>query len=485
MSSDPNEANESALIPKMGGMKPNSSTIAWTGGVPKADWSALDETQSTKPYSTYCQRNTDDWNEENKANYRRSTAPKGLQIKSTTTNLYSVKRSLWAHMCKHGLDTIFYVRDPQIRTKMINVIEHHSRLTLSYVRTEIAGLAPAWDSYDTANDESARDVLINSLDTTFLEHLRSLKLERMSAAEVWMTITRSLQSTSTQHFDDLRQKLRTSSPLTVPNQNIMVYCRFLRETIEDLVQANEWHWSLLLNVVQNLLKANNQTFQAQFHLLRISVDRVLREISSLPANEAEEYVRNRSLHYDDIIMTAEDLYKSLLDNASWEPAKLPKDSGKAPEQTLGNLANMTLTDFQALLASNNKNNENNGNKKKKNEKSSDGKRKCWTCQSTEHVAANCPNKDTATTSDSSWRTKPPKENEKHTKMHKDKIYFWCPKCRQGKGFWTQTHREHGGATLTPEQLKKAKEEFTRSGAVPEVLVAESQYLVSTGDGIDW
>lgn len=482
MSSDPTATTEKAPKPKMGGMK--SNTIAWTGGVPKADWSALDETQSTKPYSTYCQRNTDNWNEENKANFRRSTAPKGLQIKSTTTNLYAIKSTLWAHMCKHGLDTIFYVPDPQNNTKVINVIENHSKLDSAYVRTAVAKFQAKWDDYDTANDESARDVLINSLESTFHEHLRSLKLERMSAADVWMAIARSIRSTSTQYFDDLRQKIRTSSPRTVPNQNIMVYCRFLRETIEDLVQANEWQWSLLLNIVQNLVEANNATFQSQQHLHIISVDKMLRSLSSIPADDAEEFVRSKQLHYDDILTSAEDLYKTLLDNGKWEPAKIPKDSGKAPEQTLGNLANMTISDLKALLAS--ASSDKSEEKKKKNDKSSNGKRKCWTCQSTDHIAANCPNKNATTQNENNWRTTPPKDNEKHTKIHKDKIYFWCPRCRQGKGFWTQTHREHGGATLTPEQLKKAKEEFTRTGAVPEVLVAESHYLVNTtSEGIDW
>jgi hypothetical protein len=103
-------------------------------------------------------------------------------------------------------------------------------------------------------------------------------------AEVWTTIVRSIQSTSTQYFDNLHQKIRTSSsPRTVPNQSIMVYCCFLLETIEDLVQANEWQLSLFLNIVQDLVEANNVTFQSQQHLY-IIVIKMLHTLSSISAD---------------------------------------------------------------------------------------------------------------------------------------------------------------------------------------------------------
>ena len=279
--------------PKMGGRK--SDTIVWTGGIPKPDWSALDE-RSSKPYSTFCHRNPSDWNEENKANFRRSAAPKGVQIKSKSNNLYSIKSSLMAHMRKHGLDTVFYVPDTQDKTKVVNVIEQHSKFELSYVKAEIRNLRREWDEYDEANNETARDVLINCLESSFMDQLRPHNLDAMSAAEVWMTIIRSIQSTSTQRFDDIRQKIRDLSPLSLPHQDILVYCRQIREHIHDLVQADEWHWSLLLNIIKNLLLASNGTFQSQFHAYRISVDRMLRHISSISSYEIENYIRDSALH---------------------------------------------------------------------------------------------------------------------------------------------------------------------------------------------
>ena len=108
----------------------------------------------------------------------------------------------------------------------------------------------------------------------------------------------------------------------------------------------------------------------------------------------------------------------------------------------------------------------------------DGKQKCWTCNSVDHIAANCPKKDSSEQGNG-WRTKGPKEGEKHVKLHKDKLFFWCPQCRQGKGFWTQTHRKHGGETLTAPQIQKAKDEFKTKGTVLEVLLTEAQPLDSS------
>lgn len=469
-------------IPKMGGQRSNK--IVWTGGVPKADWSSL-EMQTIKPYSVHCYRYPNDPADEAKATVRRTTPPKGVIIKAQTSDFYFVKNSLIAHSKEHGIDSIFYVPDPKNPTQVISVLEQHSRLTMEDVAEGIKTLKPAWDDFDHENDHCAQVLLLNTLDREFARQLQSLHLHTLSAAEVWMMVTRSIQSTSAERFDLLRQKLRDLSPLKIAGQNIMAYCREVREIIQELIEAGQWQWYLLLNVMKGLLQATVPTFQAAFYPIRLAVDRLLTKCASRTDSEVEALFRDAGYHWSDILMLAEDTYRSLLDNGEWGPAGVAKDQ-KAPDRVF-NLANMTVSDIKALLATLDETKAKTGNTSGKPEDGRNGnKRKCWTCGGTDHIASNCPKKgkDKQEPSKENWRTQGPKDGEQNAKVIKDDIYFWCPKCRKGKGLWTKTHREHGGETLTPEQLKKAKVELQTRGTVPQVLVAESP-TVDISEGISW
>jgi hypothetical protein len=115
------------LEPIMGGLTQtdHDKWCAWTGGIPKLDWTGL-EVEATD-YDTPNQLRSI----YNVKGYNHGKG--GLSLKFNKTNqLVPFKKSIWNHLQENGLDTVTYL--PDMRKVVSSVIYDHSRYTLESTR---------------------------------------------------------------------------------------------------------------------------------------------------------------------------------------------------------------------------------------------------------------------------------------------------------------------------------------------------------------
>lgn len=148
--------------PIMGGISQlaKDEWAAWTGGVPKSDWSGLTDEQPLD-YTTPNQLRP----------VYASSAQKGYNFRKTgiqdkfekTDDLMVFQTSIWDHLVDTGMETIAYIPDPVNTTSMVNVVKNHARFTTKSAAQMILIQVTQYDKYDKTNDRTARLYLLNSL----------------------------------------------------------------------------------------------------------------------------------------------------------------------------------------------------------------------------------------------------------------------------------------------------------------------------------
>ena len=135
----------------------------WTGGKPNRYWTGLEDPVTST----------------NNPNFLRGSGPKstfqynqrreGL-YKDDPTRRFSESGDLddFCKQLKHafnnnGLNTIAYRNDPANHEEMLYVLEEYPRLHSKTIKHQTIFCKPMWDSYDEANDESARKFLFESI----------------------------------------------------------------------------------------------------------------------------------------------------------------------------------------------------------------------------------------------------------------------------------------------------------------------------------
>jgi hypothetical protein len=103
--------------------------------------------------------------------------------------------------------------------------------------------------------------------------------------------------------------------------------------------------------------------------------------------------------------------------------------------------------------------------------SSKSTRKCYICDSPDHLKKDCPqkksggsggskgNNQSSSAGNGKWAK--PKDGEPHEKMFDGVKKFWCSKCGDGKGRWNNTHKTE--AHKTKEELAASKSSGTPVG----------------------
>lgn len=149
----PNVCN--IVAPIMGGVElkcpKDNIWIAWVGGKPLSDWSALDITRAVSvPKSTqFRQQNIKDVKGE-------IFRIKGLEVKfKQESDLRAFCLSVWKHFVQNGMDTITYFPDPADNTKMVSIVENPNRFTKEYIVSKLPMYEALYDNYDRLNIGSA------------------------------------------------------------------------------------------------------------------------------------------------------------------------------------------------------------------------------------------------------------------------------------------------------------------------------------------
>lgn len=108
------------------------SWSAWTGGMPKSDWTGLKPSSLQESTSPNQLRPVHVAAAQKGYNHRRT----GMSIPcQPADDLSAFQKTIWDHLVDTGMDTIAYLPDPTDKTKVSNVVKSHSRFTVQSART--------------------------------------------------------------------------------------------------------------------------------------------------------------------------------------------------------------------------------------------------------------------------------------------------------------------------------------------------------------
>ncbi len=204
--------------PTMGGLcqLSKSESSAWTGGQPKFDWSGLegDPQSYTSPNQL---RPVSVTAAQKSYNHRKA----GMTTKyARKDDLVDFQTRIWDHLSDTGMDTIAFLPDPGDPSRMMNVVKEHSRFTLATAKELSNEQAKLYDTFDTANDASARKFLLESISTDLSKHITERLDKNPTFAAVWLQFIKSIQSTSMGRFEDIIAKITARKPSQYSGENL-------------------------------------------------------------------------------------------------------------------------------------------------------------------------------------------------------------------------------------------------------------------------
>ena len=165
--------------PKMGGLvrTGREDWTPWVGGKPKIDWSGLadskDQYIDPRQY-----RPTSAGSAQKSKGYRMVAVEPQL---SKGSNLLDFQKIFKKTLEAHGLDTVTYLPDPEqtsttggTSTEVLSILTHHSRFTRDKAATAAKVHFNKFDQCDRANNEDAKELLCDSIDTEIQRELAKI-----------------------------------------------------------------------------------------------------------------------------------------------------------------------------------------------------------------------------------------------------------------------------------------------------------------------
>jgi hypothetical protein len=439
------------LKPTMGGIAILNKTdcSAFTGGVPKYDWSELETT--TNEYVSPNQLRAS-YASSKSYNYRK----RGLEVKfKKGDNLQTFERKVFAHFKESGLDTISYLPDPEDATRMTSCISGHARYTIDSSRAASSLITSKFDRYDKENDTAAQYYVLDSVDTTLHRKISNKLKDDDHFPALWIILINEFQSTSIGRYDSLKATIRNLSAHQFSGQNVEELSEAFKEAAEELTIAGQYENNYTLKMLTAFIAAGGtgqsaEDYRFELRQLRKPLEDALTLIAYKDKNATLKYMVANKLTYEDICDTASVSYLKYRREDKWQPLHHAKDV-KVPARTFGNNLtsiheNSTKTTKPGL---------------------------CNNCQKPGHWARECPDKksdgprsynrnnrggrgfdrrsnsrtSTTSTQDSnttSWRRTKPADGASQDVVRNGKTFHWCNHCKH----YSTTH---GTATHTGQK----------------------------------
>lgn len=448
----PSPAVVTVVKPKIGGkVLYDNKEMAWTGGKPNYDWTAPVSANPMK-------KSPDCWRQANpiyeaKA-FQKLTEPETsaakLELDMAEPTLSAFAKRVKIHMERCGMDSVFYVEDPTRPRKMINVLETYQMCSATHVQGESKRLQAFYDEYDDKNALAARLYLRASFGPKLLAKLdaRDPK-DEMSPVEIFMLAADRGTSITPNEIDSIKYKMKATSPMDYPGQNIGLYCTAIRGFKLQLDNAGAYEQSITAQIMLQMHKVTVELFRIPLTLEIAKVNATIKTIHGL--SQADQLTRmtteNQTLEL--LLWKYEEEYNHLVRQNLWDPAKNKTDK-KAPGIHPGStqaeinafIDAKVKSKFDKLKKDKDLNETNKDNKKDENTspKAADKDATCYACGKKGHYKdqGKCKPEDIAEYEKNRKYPPMPGPNDPQEIMWKGKKRYFCSKCGR-KGMWTLKH----------------------------------------------
>ena len=451
--------------PIMGDIKQvgGSDYAAWTGGVPRHDWSGLEDPTpvSVEPK----QYRPSSVGGSSKAQHYRTT---GLETKFTrSSDLLVFQKKVMDHLEINGLDTVTYLLDPQDPTRMITIINEHAKFSVAGAGVAEALQAGKYDTYDNENINDAKRFLLDSLDETLLKQVHETCESKDTFITYWMQLMLILRPISIEQYDTIKNRLKGRKIKDYAGENVETLASDFLSDWKELDGAGMYDHNLTHTMIKIIMEgggATNEDFRSDLRDLKKKINTKLLEIRHKSAAQQTAAMARDKLDVQSVLTEAKRVYRQVVEEGKWPAAQHATDS-KALKRNYGgsvNMVNAVNALKQALSIG--------GQTGEVRNKGS-----CFNCGSPDHWAKDCPKKPRnegrrpfvkqkgrfnpkkgngdnprGRRSGRSGLFPPPKPGESEIKQHNGKKYYFCSKC----GCWNLTHGTD--AHKTKEELAKAK-----------------------------
>lgn len=445
--------------PKLGGLV--NGKFPWIGGPPKHDFSGP---FLRKPRTPLCYRGMDpetSMGSDIKGYVKRTQGcDRKFKRDDPEMNLMAFAPICLKHMIRTGMDTVFYMEGVDANGQGgVELFNYHTRYTKAsvdkFIKDRIAD-GSFDDEQITAMEESA-EWLENSLDESLLHSMRSQLASRPYGPQLWMMIVSEVQSDSLKRCDSLAEKFKAMDLTHFKGENVTDYAQSANDLLTQLERDRQLPRTHLLRIVDVFAAASVMDFKIHWMGRRAAVQNFIKE--SAGKQEATIKAMPNFIHFKDLLEEGKDLFMNLTDQ--WGPSKA------AGSQSAMLTALQQLTAKVAKLDQNLKpkaSGHANGKADGGNKELRCFNKGCGKIGYTRHNCPDCnkPGSNRRNNGSGSGNGNgdgknmdKPKDGEPTEKMVDGVKYFYCPKCRRGKGGWNKTHKasEHKDGYLRDQKNK--------------------------------
>ena len=451
--------------PRVGGV---DDGVVWTGG------SNLTPSEE-EPDDTMCYRLKKPLKEKMRQHEQLKKgieSERHLEIEATADTKNSVSVIGWVMeisclMLMRGFDTVFRMCDLDQETGILSnevfICEMWGQVVMAKLMVWIEHLNnTVGDSHDKLNLKLSGFALRASLGPNLLQRVNSLIGGRASGPEVFMTAIHQIKFMTATVVRSLCNKLGDMKLKKIPGENVATLGEQVNSTVTQIEASGQRIEDLKQLATRPFTTGTHETFRSHAQSI---YTQVLNGTCTMTTTA--------------IVVNCIAMHHSLVQSSDHEPGNAGKEDSDSKIHAL--LMAMTakvnrLESAQSQPASNSGG-------------TVDRVRKCFRCQSTEHLIRDCPQPDTAAGNAggsnqpkkpmAEWRMLDPGPNGPFEKMHDGILCKWCGKCRCGKGLWMMGVRAH----LTAEHCS-LKDQVTTPQTTPTTQTPQGKLAVTWTDPLE-